>query len=346
VTRLHGRTLLAYAADRRGHPRLRAQLARLLADTRAIPAGHDDVLVTQGSQMALDLVARVLVRPAAAVAVEAIGYRPAWNAFQAAGARLLPVPVDDEGLDVAALAALAAREPRLVAVYLTPQHHYPTTVVLSPRRRAALLALARARGLAIVEDDYDHEFHYDGRPTLPLASADPDGAVIYAGSLAKILAPGLRVGFVVAPAPVLARLLDKRAVVDRQGNQLVEAAVAELLEDGEVERHARRARRIYQRRRDTLAAALARHVGDALAFRVPAGGMALWARAAAGIDVERWQARALDAGVMFQTGAAFTFDGAPAPFVRLGFAVASERELETAARRLAASLPARGRSKS
>jgi GntR family transcriptional regulator / MocR family aminotransferase len=338
VTRGRGRQLLAYSDDRRGHPRLRAELARMLTATRGLAAAADDVLCTQGSQMAVALLARAVLAPGDVVAVEALGYAPAWSAFQAHGARLAPVAVDHQGLDTDALAALAART-KLRAVYVTPQHHYPTTVVLSPRRRAALLALARAHGLMVIEDDYDHEFHYEGRPVLPLAAADRHGVVVYVGSLAKILAPGLRIGFVVAPAPVLARLADERMFLDRQGVAVVEAAVAELLEDGEVARHARRVRRVYQRRRDALVAALGRHVGSALAFTVPAGGMALWARAAPDIDVVRWQARARAAGLLFQAGGEFSFDRRPVPCLRLGYAMCNERELETAARRLAAANP-------
>jgi GntR family transcriptional regulator / MocR family aminotransferase len=338
AARMKGRTLLGYASDRYGHPRLREALARMLSTARGLATGAEDVFITQGSQMALDLTARSLVVPGDVVAIEAIGYRAAWSAFQRAGARLHPIAVDDEGMQVEALAE-AARGGRLRAVHVTPQHQYPTTAVLSPRRRLALLELARVHRLAIVEDDYDHEFHYDGRPVLPLASADRSGQVIYVGSLAKILAPGLRIGFVVAPPPFLARLAAERSLADNHGIRLVEAAIAELLEDGEVQRHARRARRIYRQRRDLLVAALQRLLGGALSFDVPPGGMALWVKAAAGIDVERWRERALAAGVLFQTAGDFTFDRSRPPFLRLGFAMCNERELETAARRLARSCP-------
>jgi GntR family transcriptional regulator / MocR family aminotransferase len=338
AARLHGRTLLAYAAESNGHPALRQALATMLSATRGLAAGPEDLLVTHGSQMALDLVARTLLGAGDVVAVEAIGYRPAWGAFQRTGARLAPIPVDAEGLRVSALERVAGGG-RLRAVYVTPHHQYPTTAVLSPRRRLALLELARRHRFAIVEDDYDHEFHYDGRPVLPLASADRDGQVIYIGTLAKILAPGLRIGFLVAPAELLRRLADERFCTDRQGNLLVEAAAAELLEDGEVARHTRRTRRIYHARRDALVASLRRHLGDSVSFSVPAGGMALWVRAARGIDVEAWRRRALEQEVMFQTGGAFTFDGSALPFVRLGFALCDERELDLAARRMARALP-------
>ena len=274
--RQRGRVLLDYAAPE-GLPRLRAALAAMLAATRGLAAGPDDLLVTRGSQMALELVARALVTPGDLVAVEALGYVPARAAFALAGARLCPIPVDGQGLDVDALEALARRGP-VRAVYLTPHHQYPTTVTLSPGRRLRLLEVARAHRIAVIEDDYDHEFHYDGRPVLPLASVDRAGVVVYVGTLSKILAPGLRVGYVVAPAPLLERLATLRAVLDTQGDPAIEDAVAELLEDGEVQRHVRRVRRIYRDRRDALADALRRDLGGHVSFDVPAGGVAFWAR--------------------------------------------------------------------
>jgi GntR family transcriptional regulator/MocR family aminotransferase len=229
---------------------------------------------------------------------------------------------------------------RVRAVYLTPHHQYPTTVGLGAARRLQLLALARAHGLAVIEDDYDNEFHYEGRPTLPLASADDSGVVIYIGTLSKILAPGLRLGFVAAPRPFIERLATLRMTVDRQGDQAVECAVAEMIEDGEVQRHARRMRRIYQGRRDTLAEALTARLGGILSFALPAGGMALWARVAPAVDVERWSERARAAGVVFFPGRRFSFaaESRHRPFARLGFAALTEAELREAVRRLAGAL--------
>lgn len=334
--RLHGARLLAYG-DPRGHERLRAALAEMLATSRGVAAQADSVIVTRGSQMAIDLVARTLLAPGDVVAVEALGYRPAWDALRQAGARLAPVPVDRSGIRVEALAALHAREP-VRAVYVTPHHQYPTTVVLAPGRRLALLELARAARFAIIEDDYDHEFHYDGRPVLPLASADRAGVVVHVGTLSKILAPGLRLGFVAAPEPLIDRIAAVRMSVDRQGDHALEHAVAELIEDGEVQRHARRVRRVYQARRDALVEALTKELGTALSFDVPAGGMALWARVGSDIDVEAWAARGPSRRVTFHTARRFTFDGRARPYVRLGFASLSERELAEAARRMAAAL--------
>ncbi len=328
--------VLAYG-DPRGTPRLRAALATMLSALRGLAAGPEHVLVTRGSQMGLSLVARALVRPGDAVAVESLGYRPAWAAFEAAGARLEPIRVDDGGLDVGALERRLAAGP-VRAVYVTPHHQYPTTVTMAPGRRLALLALAARHRLCVIEDDYDFEFHYDGRPILPLASADHAGAVVYVGTLSKLLAPGLRTGFVVAPVPLVERLAALRLAVDRQGDAALEDALAELVEDGEVGRHARRVRRAYLARRDALAEALEGALGQALSFQVPPGGMALWARAAPGIDVEAWAERALACGVVVQSGRRFARTGRPPAALRIGFAAQPEARLREGVRRLAAAL--------
>ena len=186
--------------------------------------------------------------------------------------------------------------------------------MLDAARRLRLLELARARRIAVIEDDYDFEFHYEGRPVLPLAAADRHAVVVYIGTLSKILAPSLRLGFIVAPPSLVERARrDCASRIDRQGDQVVECAVAELIEDGELQRHVRRMRRIYQGRRDALVALLHKRLGGALSFTVPAGGMALWAQAASDIDVDGWAARALGRGVLFNSAARFAFDGKPRP---------------------------------
>jgi GntR family transcriptional regulator / MocR family aminotransferase len=335
--KLGGQRLLDYAGPQ-GHPRLRAALAQMLASVRGLAATPDSLLVTRGSQGALYLAARALVRPGDRVAVEALGYRPAWGALQSVGAQLVPIPVDEEGIRVDKLEAAAARQ-GLRAVYLTPHHQYPTTVTLSPARRLALLAWARTAGCALIEDDYDHEFHYDGRPVLPLASADRDNVVIYVGTLSKVLAPGLRVGFLFAPLPFIHRAASIRAVVDRQGDLVAEYALAELLEEGELQRHVRKMRGVYLSRRDALVEALRKELDGALDFTVPAGGMTLWARCAPGLDSAAWAERSREAGVWVSHGGQYTFDGQPFPAVRLGFAGLKETELREAVRRMARARP-------
>jgi GntR family transcriptional regulator / MocR family aminotransferase len=327
------RSVLGYG-DPEGHPALRAALASMLASTRGLAASADDVFVSRGSQMALTLVGRALLRPGDAVAVERVGYRPAWEAFRAAGATLVPVAVDRDGIDVDALRELAGRR-TLRAVYVTPHHQYPTTVTLKAARRLALLSFARAQRLALIEDDYDHEFHYDGRPVLPLASADESGLVIYIGTLSKVLAPGLRIGYIVAPAAVVECIAAIRSLLDIQGDLATEAAVASLIDDGELQRHIARVRRVYAARREILAHCLRREFGDAVDFTVPNGGMALWVHLCTPTDVDAWQRRSVEHGVSWYAGRRYAFDGRPLPYARLSFAGLNERELPEAVRRMA-----------
>jgi GntR family transcriptional regulator/MocR family aminotransferase len=334
-----GAEVLGYGSPD-GHDALRAALAATLSSTRALAVGADDLVVTRGSQMALTLAARAVLRPGDTVAVEHLGYRPAWEAFRAAGAAVVPVPVDADGIDTAALARLAART-TIRAVYVTPHHQYPTTVTLKAARRLALLELARAMRIAVIEDDYDHEFHYDGHPVLPLASADRGAAVIYIGTLSKVLAPGLRIGYVAAPKAVRDSISAIRSLLDIQGDLATEAAVAALIVDGDVERHVARVRRVYASRREILAGSLRRTFGDAAEFTLAPGGMALWVRFRMAVDIEEWAARSLDHGVAWYVGRRYAFDGRQLPCARFSFAWLNEHELPEAVRRLAAALPSR-----
>jgi GntR family transcriptional regulator/MocR family aminotransferase len=331
--RRHPTTVFGYSASTLGHERLRAAIAGMVRETRGIAATAEDVMVTRGSQMALDLVTRAVIRPGEVVVVEELGYQPAWASFERAGAKVVGVPVDAGGMDVAALERVCAKH-QVRMIYATPHHQFPTTAILAAGRRMQLLALARRHRIAILEDDYDHEFHYEGRPVLPLASTDTSGNVVYVGTLSKVLAPGLRLGFVIAPRPLLDRLARERYFIDRQGDLALELAIAELIEDDELGRHVRKMRRIYHTRRDLLATLLARTFGDRLAFRIPSGGMALWSEVAPPLDPDRWVARALAQGVAFQAGSSFSLTERPVAAVRFGFAACSEAELQLAVRRL------------
>lgn len=326
--------------DPRGHRGLREALARMLASTRGVAVGPDEIFVTRGSQMALFLLAQAICPPGAAVAVEALGDRRTWEAFARAGARCHAVPVDGGGLDVDALERLAAREP-LRAVLVTPQRQYPTLVPLAGDRRRRLLELAAARRLAVLEVDPDSEFQYEGQAVRPLAAEDRAGVVVHVGSLSKLLAPALRLGFVVAPSVLISRLKGLRAAVDRHGDPALELAVAELIDDGELQRHLNRVRLAYRSRRDALCAALGGELGGTLLVEPPSGGLAIWAKVLDDTDVGAWATRALEGGVAFQPGRAFAFDGGPLAGLRMGFSNHGERDLEEMARRMRSSLPSK-----
>lgn len=330
--------------DPRGSPLLREALALYLRDERGLTVGADRLLIARGSQMALFLAAGAVADPGMAIAVETPGYPLAWAAFRAAGARVIGVPVDDGGIDLDALERLAAREKGLKAVYVTPHHQYPTTVTLGAARRLRLLDLARRFRLTVIEDDYDHEYRFDGRPVLPLAArADADAAVIHLGSLSKLIAPGIRVGYALAPPPILRRMADRREAIDRQGDVPLEHALGELIADGTIRRHARKARRIYHARRNRLAALLASRLPDCTTFALPAGGLAIWLRLTAPMSAETWATNAARLGLSLLPGIRFTLDTThPPEAFRLGFAALDEQEIERAVDLLVKSRPEPG----
>ncbi|GLQ52682.1 PLP-dependent aminotransferase family protein [Dyella flava] len=332
-----GHSLLGYA-DPCGHRRLREELANMLGSTRGLPATPDCLMVTRSLEQAIDLVARMLLRPGDVVAVEAFGYPPAWNMLSLTGATLIPVPLDENGLDVEALEALLSRQ-SIRAVFLTPHHQFPTTSVMSQQRRARLAQLALSHGFAIIEDDYDHEFHYAGKPVLPIASGPGRANVIYIGSLANLLAPGISTGFVLAPPSVFTQLASLRATSDARSDVAMESAIAELFEDGELLRHVRRMRRVYGTRRDALVDALTRHLGGALRFRIPEGGMGLWARVDDSIDLSAWIREGARHGVQLLHGKRYDFQQREQPYTRLGFSYLDEKEIDEAVRRMAHALP-------
>ena len=333
---LRPRETLAYGAPA-GDPRLREALGALLREIRGLDCGPGRILVTGGSQMALYLATRALVEPGDTVAVEDPGYPAAWRTFLAAGARIAPVPVDGGGLCIPAFEALLRRE-RIRALDPTPHHQFPTTATLDGPRRAALLDLARRHRVALLEDDYDFEFHFDGRPVLPLASADRAGVVVHLGSLSKVLAPGLRMGFIVAPEPLVAEMARHRQLVDHNGNRAAEWAVAELIEDGLLQRHVRKMRRVYADRRFLLAQFLERHLPAELAFRPAPGGLCFWARTAPGIQAGAWARRARSRGILVDPGCEFDFRERDTPFLRLAFSALDEAELQEAVLGLKAAL--------
>lgn len=335
---MRSRSLLS-RADPCGHVRLREQLAAQLSRSRRLATTADNLMVTRSIEQGIDLAARTLLRPGDVVAVEALGYPAAWNVLRLAGARLVPLPVDAGGLDVRALEALLTRE-RVKAVFLTPHHQFPTTVVMPPARRTRIAELSMRHRFAIIEDDYDHEFHYDGKPVLPIAAEKAGANVIYIGSLANLLAPGIAAGFVTAPAPAFRALAALRASSDARGDAAMDCAIAELFEDGELLRHMRRVRRAYAARRDALAAALVRHLGSAVDFKLAEGGLALWVRVDDAVDIREWTRACALEGVVFADSSRFDFEERTIGCLRLGFSYQNEGENEEAVRRMARALAA------
>ena len=324
--------------DPRGSLPLRQAVAEMLKQDRGLDCGPANICLTRGSQMGIYLSARLVAEPGDAVVVESLTYPPAREAFRAAGAKILSVGLDDQGMRVDELEA-CCRKQRVRAVYVTPHHQFPTTVLLPPERRIRLLALAEQFGFAVVEDDYDHEFHFAHRPMLPMASLHGWGKLLYIGSLSKLLSPSLRIGYLVAAEAVIERAAGEIMMIDRQGDPVTEMAAAELMISGAVKSHTRKVLRVYAERRDCLAQALRAELGGAVEFSLPQGGLAIWARFAQGLDPVAIAAAAQTLGVGFMPGAAFFSGGqAPTSGARLGFASMNPAELVEAVDRLAAAI--------
>lgn len=253
---------------------LREEYAQYLRNTRGLLVNAENVLITRGSQMAIYLASVLMLNQGAKVAVGHLNYQTANFTLKHFGAELLHIPVDDNGMNTDRLEDYC-RKQKLTAVYVTPHHHHPTTATLSADRRMHLLQLAKQYGFAIIEDDYDYDFHYERSPLLPLASADQSGQVVYIGGLSKIISPALRIGFLVGPTDFIESAAYYRRIMDRQGDTIMERAIAQLMANGDLARHSKKALKVYRDRRDAFAGHLDQ-LSDHFSYQMPSGGMAFW----------------------------------------------------------------------
>jgi GntR family transcriptional regulator/MocR family aminotransferase len=317
-------TLLGYD-EPAGAGELLVQLSHYLRRLRDISS--KEIVVTHGSQEGLFLISKMLVTPGQTAAVEEIGYSPAWDALRLAGANLVGLPVDRQGVMPEALDALA-RTTSVAVLYTTPLHQYPSTVTMPLERRRHLYQVAAHHGIAILEDDYDHEFHYRSRPLAPLKSRDPAHIVYYTSTFSKVVYPSARLGFVVVPPGKGAQLAALKRITTRQSNTLVQLAQARWMESGGFERHLRRMRRAYQARLQTMARVLDEgrdRWNLPLSYDLPDGGMSLWVDF--GVDTQQLASKAAEFGVGVKAGAEYALSGAPSTHLRLGFASSNADEI-------------------
>jgi GntR family transcriptional regulator/MocR family aminotransferase len=279
-----------------GNRDLRMAIARHIGISRSVSASPDDVIVTNGTQQALDIIARVLLEPGDVIAVEKPGYLPPKDLFRALGARVIGVPVDGEGLVVEALPAGAR------AVYVTPSHQYPLGVAMSLSRRRALLAWAEHNNAVVIEDDYDSEFRFGGRPLEPLQTLDSTGRVVYVGTFSKTMLPTLRLGFIVVPPSLWEAANKAKHVTDWHTATLEQSALAQFIDEGAFARHIRRVSRIYGERHRVLTAAIKRSFGDYLELVPSSTGLhvAAYAQGASADHIDAIASRAFDLGVAIQ----------------------------------------------
>jgi GntR family transcriptional regulator/MocR family aminotransferase len=321
--------------DARGHAPLREALADQLGRTRGVVADPERIVVCGGLYQGLHVVWRALARHGARrIAIEDPGWRGQRRSAEHAGLEAVPVRVDEHGLDVEALAATGAD-----AVVVSPAHQFPTGVVLAPERRAALVAWARERDALVVEDDYDAEYRYDREPVGAVQGLAPEH-VLYAGSASKTLAPALRLGWLAVPSRLAGDVADEKDRTDRGTPVLDQAALADLLRRGEVDRHLRRMRRRYRARRDALVAALEQHLPEARVGGVAAG-LHVVLELPAGVTEDAAGRAARERGVRVEALHRSCTAVAPrSPALLLGYAALPEDALARAARELASAVRA------
>ncbi len=324
---------LAGDLDPLGFAPLRDQIARSLL-TRGIRCDARDVIVTSGAQQALDLVARALIDPGDAVAIEQPGYFGAAMSARNSGAELIGIDVDSDGLRTDQLAR-ALRSQRIKFVYTTPAAQMPTGVVMSAARRQALLELADQTQTPIVEDDYDSEFRYDNPPLPALKTEDDAGQVIYVGTFSKAIFPGLRLGYAVVARRLLAKLAVARFAASFGPDALAQAAVAHMLESGVFERHVRRLRSRYAERRSALIAALDASMPDGTTWTDSRGGLSVWVTLPPGADAAAIETDAREAGILYAPGRGFYLDARGQDQLALSFANQTPAAIERGVARLA-----------
>jgi GntR family transcriptional regulator/MocR family aminotransferase len=330
-----GSSLLDYSADPAGYHPLREAIAAYLGRARGIACSPVDVTIVNGSQQAIDLVARVLIEPGDVVALEEPGYLGAQRTFAAHGADLRAIIVDRDGIRVDAIER-HAQGARLV--YVTPSHQFPLGVVLSSDRRRALLAWADQHGAVIMEDDYDSAYRYEGRPIPALYGMDRSGRVVYVGTFSKTMFPALRIGYIVTPPSLRNVVQAAKGFADRQSPILEQRALAAYLTDGSFERHLRRMHILYRSRRAALLRSLQQHFGDQFEVSGDSAGMHIVVRLPI-IDTARFVERARRAGVaLMSTAQHHLGEPVPGEFI-FGFAEHDEATMDDAIARLGRLLP-------
>jgi GntR family transcriptional regulator/MocR family aminotransferase len=318
-----------------GLPALREAIADYVGRARAIACTPEQIIVVNGSQQALDMAARVLVDPGDVVLMEEPHYRGARTVMRAAGAKIETIAVDQHGLRTE---ELANRRTLSRLAIVTPSHQFPTGAVMPLGRRLELLAWARHSGACIFEDDYDSEFRYSGRPIEALAALDDSGCVLYAATFSKVMFPSLRLGYLIAPEPLVEPLRSVKALMDTGGASLAQAALVDFIREGHFERHLHRTRTRNASRRAAMLEAIDRHLGSrAEVTGINAGlHLVLWLRDLPASRSRELRMRAERAGVGIYPVAPFYLDPPKQVGLLLGYASMPEKQIAEGIRRFAA----------
>lgn len=310
-----------------GTTEFRKAIVQMLNFKRGMNVSLDQICITRGSQMAMYLAAHCLFSKGDYVIIENPGYKPAWEAFEKAGAALLPVSVASDGLDLDEVENHLKNYSAIKAIYVTPHHHFPTTVTMSLKKRLRLIELSNQYGFTIIEDDYDHEFHFGQRPILPISSYTNAKNFVYIGTLSKIVAPALRIGYVATSAENIQKIAQHRKIIDVQGDNIMEEAVLSLINEGKIKRHLKKTNLIYKAKRDYFANLIQLHLKDKITFTKPEGGLAFWIVPNKAVDLNRLCEELLSKGIKIMPPEKFSF-GNSVNGIRLGYASLTEQQLE------------------
>jgi GntR family transcriptional regulator/MocR family aminotransferase len=324
------RNVLGYG-DPQGYRPLREAVAAHLASARGVNCSAEQVIITSGAQQALDLTARIFIMPGDAVLIEDPCYQEARGAFEAAGANVIPVAVDSEGIDPGRAPGGGAHAK---LVYVTPSHQYPLGVTMSLARRLALIEWAREANAWIIEDDYNSEFRYAGRPLASLQGLDPAGRVIYVGTFSKTIFPSLRLGCLVLPEGLVDIFSAARALNDVHSSLIDQAVLAEFISEGHFARHVRRMRTLYEARQVTLVEECRKQLGGLLEIEKTDAGMHLVGWLPEGMDDAEISEKAAKRGLHLSPLSAYFSEKPPCGGVILGYTAFDEKQIKYGVRTL------------
>jgi GntR family transcriptional regulator/MocR family aminotransferase len=317
--------LFDYSDESAGYGPLRNEIAAYVSRSRAVRCTPEQIIIVNGSAQGIDLCVRLLLEPGDEVSMENPGYHGARRIFTGYGARLRPARIDDNGIVIRDL------EKKARLVYVTPSHQFPTGAAMSLTRRLELIEWSRQHNAVLMEDDYDSEYRFSGPPLPALQGLATGVAVIYIGTFSKVMFPALRIGYVIAPQSLVARLRRAKWLADRQTPVPEQAVLADFISEGHLERHIRRMRRIYGERRDALVESLERYFGDGVQIRGDAAGMHLLVR----FQHEKMAERAAAVKVQLVSSATCYLTEPPAGEFILGFSSIGARSIREGIRRLA-----------
>ncbi len=323
--RSYGADLLA-AGPSRGFAPLIEHMPGFLA-RRGIQCTDREIMIVNGIQQALSIVGRLFVDPGDTVIMENLSYPAALGVFRSLQASCIGIPLDDDGIRVDLVQGVLARRAAKL-LYVIPTYQNPTGAVLSPERRERLLELAREHQVVIVEDDYVHDLSFDGREVLPLKARDARDGVIYLGSFSEILCPGIRLSWIVAPATIIDRLLLIKQLTDLYSNRILQGALLEFARKGFLERHLKRKRAVYRKRRDLLGDAMKHSFPEEAAWKKPRGGLFQWVDLPRGTDTLSLLLKTRGRGVVFVPDRVFSVEEWERSGLRLGFAGIDEGTIE------------------